>query len=343
MVRLEHIGIAATDPDRAAALYEALFGVRPYKSETVEREGVRTHFVSVDSAKLELLEALHDESPIAKYLEKRGQGLHHLAFEVDDIDAAYGRLALAGFRLLHPEPKPGADGKRIFFIHPKQTEGVLIELCASTPTPLTAVLIETAAGDVAVYECGDFRNPALVVLHDLGASTSEETELLVRKLEQHFHILAIDFPGHGLSPTLDSAPSVSTYVHTLKNVLDHFALRRVGLFGVAQGGSIGLALASEHPTYVDRLSIYNPDPLFVPGTGPTGGDGAPMAQLTPAILRNIESHTLLSAHTEKPIEDLMALYRHIPDASLCVLPDAGPRLQTVDLEIYSRILRRWFS
>ncbi len=131
MIRLEHIGIAVRDAAAVASLYEQLLGHGPYKAETVEREGVRTHFIQAGTAKLELLEALGPDSPVAKYLERRGEGLHHLAFEVDDIHAEMQRLRDLGFTPLSDEPRPGADGKLIFFLHPKQTHGVLVEFCQS--------------------------------------------------------------------------------------------------------------------------------------------------------------------------------------------------------------------
>ena len=119
------------DADAVARLYEDLIGAAPYKEETVEREGVRTHFIDAGTTKLELLEALGDESPIAKYLERRGEGLHHLAFEVDDIHAHMQQMRERGYTPLSDEPRPGADGKLIFFLHPKQTHGVLVEFCQS--------------------------------------------------------------------------------------------------------------------------------------------------------------------------------------------------------------------
>lgn len=134
MIRLEHIGIAVRDADAITELYEQLLGLRPYKAETVEREGVRTHFLQAGTAKLELLEALGPDSPVAKYLDKRGEGLHHLAFEVADIHAEMQRLRDLGFTPLSDEPRPGADGKLIFFLHPKQTHGVLVEFCQSVNT-----------------------------------------------------------------------------------------------------------------------------------------------------------------------------------------------------------------
>lgn len=129
LVRLEHVGIAVRDASVTLGVYEALFGLRPYKVEEVSSEGVRTYFLDAGSTKLELLEANDPESALGRHLATRGQGLHHLAFQVPDVDAAHARLESAGFRPLGPV-KEGADAKRIFFVHPKDTAGVLVELCS---------------------------------------------------------------------------------------------------------------------------------------------------------------------------------------------------------------------
>ena len=129
MRKIEHLGIAVNNLEEANELYTKLLGVEPYKQESVEREGVTTSFFKVGDSKIELLEASNSESPIAKFLEKRGQGIHHIAYAVDDIKAEMKRLQDEGFVLLSDEPKPGADGKVVAFLHPKSSGGVLVELC----------------------------------------------------------------------------------------------------------------------------------------------------------------------------------------------------------------------
>ncbi len=129
ILRLEHLGIAVKDITAANALFEQILGTAPYKSEEVESEHVLTSFFRAGEAKVELLEATAPESAIAKYIEKRGEGLHHVAFEVDDIYAEMQRLSEAGFQLLNTQPKRGADNKLVCFVHPKSTNGVLLELC----------------------------------------------------------------------------------------------------------------------------------------------------------------------------------------------------------------------
>ena len=131
MTKIEHIGIAVRDLEAANETYAALLGVKNYKTETVESEGVDTSFFKVGESKIELLAATREDSPIAKFLEKRGEGIHHLAFEVEDIIAEMARLKGEGFILLSEEPKKGADNKIVAFLHPKSSNGVLVELVQS--------------------------------------------------------------------------------------------------------------------------------------------------------------------------------------------------------------------
>lgn len=129
MNKIEHIGIAVKDLQASNLLFEKLFGAPAYKEEEVVSEGVKTSFFQNGPNKIELLEATHPESPIAKFIEKKGEGIHHIAFDVTDIVAEIARLESEGFVVLNPIPKRGADNKWVAFLHPKTTNGVLIELC----------------------------------------------------------------------------------------------------------------------------------------------------------------------------------------------------------------------
>ena len=131
MERIEHIGIAVNSIAQAGNIYEKLLGTTIYKTEDVASESVRTAFLQCGPNKIELLEALSDDSPIAKFIAKRGEGVHHIAFEVEDIRAEMARLKGEGFVLLNEEPKMGADNKLVCFVHPKGVNGVLVELCES--------------------------------------------------------------------------------------------------------------------------------------------------------------------------------------------------------------------
>ena len=135
MRKIEHIGIAVKDLETANALFEKLLGAPSYKEEEVPSEGVRTSFFMAGPNKVELLEATSEDSPIAGFIDKRGEGVHHIAFEVEDIKAEVQRLKEAGFTVLNEEPRKGADNKLVVFVHPKSCNGVLIELCQEDPSP----------------------------------------------------------------------------------------------------------------------------------------------------------------------------------------------------------------
>lgn len=130
MRKIEHIGIAVKDLETSNKLFEKLFGAPAYKEEEeVASEGVKTSFFMNGPNKIELLEATNSESPIAKFIDKKGEGIHHIAFDVEDIEAEIARLKSEGFVILNETPKKGADNKLVAFLHPKSTNGVLIELC----------------------------------------------------------------------------------------------------------------------------------------------------------------------------------------------------------------------
>lgn len=129
MKKIEHIGIAVKNLEEAARTYEVLMQEKPYKEEGVESEGVSTLFFKSGESKIELLAATSEDSPIAKYIAKKGEGIHHIAFAVDNIHAEIKRLEKEGYQLINKEPKHGADNKLIAFLHPKSNHGVLVELC----------------------------------------------------------------------------------------------------------------------------------------------------------------------------------------------------------------------
>lgn len=131
MLKIEHIGIAVKDLENSNALFAQLLGRPHYKVEAVTSEKVNTSFFQTGESKIELLEATSPESPIARFIEKKGEGIHHIAFEVADIHHEMKRLEAAGFQLLNETPKRGADNKLVCFLHPKSANGVLVELCQS--------------------------------------------------------------------------------------------------------------------------------------------------------------------------------------------------------------------
>ncbi|KEO74811.1 methylmalonyl-CoA epimerase [Anditalea andensis] len=129
MRKIEHLGIAVKNLKSSNELFKKLLCTEHYKEENVEGEGVATSFFMIGETKLELLEATRPDSPIAKYIEKKSEGIHHIAFEVEDIHAEMERLKSEGFEILNEIPKEGADNKLVVFLHPRSTNGVLVELC----------------------------------------------------------------------------------------------------------------------------------------------------------------------------------------------------------------------
>jgi methylmalonyl-CoA/ethylmalonyl-CoA epimerase len=129
MLKIEHIGIAVKSLENSNEIFAKLFGKAHYKVETVASENVDTSFFQIGESKIELLHATSSESAIAKYIDKKGEGIHHIAFAVEDIEAEVERLKAEGFQPISEKPKKGADNKLVFFFHPKSTNGVLIELC----------------------------------------------------------------------------------------------------------------------------------------------------------------------------------------------------------------------
>ena len=135
MLKVEHIGIAVRTLAESVPLFEKLLNSQCYKTESVESEKVNTAFFKSGDTKIELLESIEENGVISKFIDKKGEGLHHIAFEVEDIEAEMERLKNEGLILLNDKPKKGADNKLICFLHPKSTNGVLVELCQSIRTP----------------------------------------------------------------------------------------------------------------------------------------------------------------------------------------------------------------
>lgn len=128
-MKIEHLGIAVKSLETSDHLFARLLGKENYKKESVEKEGVTTSFYELGDSKIELLEATNPDSPIAKFIDKKGEGIHHIAFGVDNIFDEIERLKREGFQFISEEPKDGADNKLVVFLHPKSTNGVLVELC----------------------------------------------------------------------------------------------------------------------------------------------------------------------------------------------------------------------
>lgn len=380
---LEHIGIAAASPEHVA-LFERLLAVAPYKSERVEREGVLTHFfgnggIAGVAPKMELLEATRDDSPVAGFVARRGPGLHHLAFQVTDLAAEMERVRGLGIRLLADAPKAGADGKRIVFLHPKDTAGVLVELVESVRADRQWVDID----GLAVQVSGPEHAPPLVVMHGALGSTELETDRLVQVWETSFRVYALDFAGHGRSASVEGVPTWETYCGNAITVFDRFGLQRAAVFGFSMGGAIAVHLALARPDLVGRLAAHGVNVQWDEAeveamVGPMeriasrhpfwakrladvhGADrwrelvaqlaaftrGLPHQHLADADLARISCPTLVSTGDRDRFFDIrhaVGLYRAIPDAHLQVLPGVDHPIQTVDVPAFAADIARFLS
>lgn len=257
MPHLEHIGIAVDDVEAVVDCFRDVLGAEPYKQETVAEQQVRTHVLDADMAKLELLEALGDDSPVQRFLDRQGEGLHHLAFEVSDLAATMRRLQETGFELLSDVPQDGADDKQIAFVHPKQTHGVLVEFCESVAPSWSAFDVPRHDGHLSVFERGPRSRPTLLVLHGAAGSTRSETAPLMRRLESSFHLVGMDLSGHGTSAfPSDRDFSLDLFAEDARTVLSALDLSSAHVFGFSLGGGVALHLAQRFPALVDRLAVF---------------------------------------------------------------------------------------
>lgn len=255
---LDHVGIAVNDVQAVRDLFQQLLQATPYKSETVADQGVKTHFIAAgDTAKIELLEATTPDSPIAKYLARHKEGIHHLAFEVANIKATWRKLEKQGFQLIGEGPSPGADGKQIFFVHPKQTHGMLIEFCQSQREPVSTIQVPFREGHLAAYVLGEEKHPPLVLLHGAAGCLQMELEPLARRLSKQFRVYTVDFTAHGQSdplPQYDFTPAL--FIDNVATLFDYFELAEANLFGFSLGGFVALSYAHANPARVRRLAVH---------------------------------------------------------------------------------------
>jgi methylmalonyl-CoA epimerase len=257
-VTLEHLGIAVRDAEEAVALFTALLGHVPYKEEVVGHEGVRTLFFGDGGAagrapKVELLAVTDPESPVAKFLDRRGPGLHHVAFRVDDLAASLERLRAAGFEPVTDRPAAGADGKRVAFLHPRSTGGVLVELCEAHPT-FERVDVDVEGGSIPAFVAGPPSAPALLVLHGILGSSATQTDPLARLWAADYRVISVDLRGHGES-TAGGALSIEGLSEDVAAVLDATRVARAHVFGYSLGAAVALYSAWRTPERLGRVAL----------------------------------------------------------------------------------------
>ena len=256
MIELDHIGIAVEDAEQVELLFNNLLSSSVYKTEEIASQGIRTHFISAGKAKLELLESLSPDSAVAKFIAKRKEGIHHMAFEVSNIQATWRRMQGLGYTPLS-EPQLGANNKLIFFLHPKETHGMLIEFCQKQKVDLAPQYVPFKDGQLAYYELGVAHEQTVVVLHGAAGCTQMETELLARRLSAHYRVLALDFAGHGQSSPFTETPfSPGLFIENVRALFEHKNISQAHVFGFSLGGFIALAFAHRHPELVQRLAVH---------------------------------------------------------------------------------------
>lgn len=369
---LDHLGIAADDASRD--LFSRLLASAPYKTEVVESQGVRTVFYGDGgemgaAPKLELLESVAEGSPIATYLQKRGPGLHHIAFEVGDLEAEMERVRSLGIRLLSETPQPGADGKRIVFLHPKDTAGVLVELCASPQPERQPLAVEVCGRTISGWTVGPKDAPPLLALHG-ALGTSEQMERFAPVWARDFRVIALDLPGHGASAD-DRPMNWQHFADGVEGVLTALDLRDVRLFGYSLGAAVGLEIARRCADRVSRLALHATNtqwtsrevermtaglrevpPAVAARFRSLHGDGwrplvetmiafaegLPSAWIDDEALAAVAQPALVSIGDRDglfEVEAALHLARTLPHARLWVLPGVQHALSTLDAEAFA--------
>lgn len=260
VTRLEHIGIAVSDPTRVRSLLSELLGLEAYKIETVESERIDTHFIGADGVKLELLETHDADSVIGRFLERRGGGIHHLAFEVERLETVLERASRLGLKPVNAEPKEGADGKRVFFLHPKETYGILIEICESDRFTGSKLTVPVPHGDVTVFRAGSEESFPILLFHDAGSSSLRDFAGVMALLEPYVQVLAFDAPGHGESSgrSPDSHFLQGAGKQALA-VLDHLEIDEAVVAGTGVGAAAAAAVAVQDGSRVRGLAFIDPN------------------------------------------------------------------------------------
>jgi methylmalonyl-CoA epimerase len=379
MPHLEHVGIAVKEATAVEELLYDLLGLRSYRSEEVSAQNVRATFVSAGTTKLELLESTAPGSTLAKYLDRHGEGLHHLAFEVEDIFETFHRMQELGLDPVDESPRRGADGRQVFFLHPRQTCGILIELCQDTSPPLEPEFVTYRGDSLATYRSGRRNHPPIVILHGALGATELETRGLFEELAKDHFVVAIDFPGHGASDDIgDLSLDLEGLTNVVTTVMDAEDLERASIFGFSFGGNVALTMARKLPLRVQRLVCHGANPFWRTSQTPELFDpkiieekhpawaqrldlvhgtqqwkrtaarflraveGSTGTLLTEELIRAVERPVLVTAGDRDsltPLTDSMRLFELLPDSQLAVLPDTAHPFQHVDATTYAHYIR----
>ncbi|HUF11377.1 MAG TPA: VOC family protein [Rhodothermales bacterium] len=312
--RLEHIGIAVHQAAQVRELLGGLLGLSAYKVESVISEAVDTHFVSAGSVKLELLETNEPDSPVGRFLARRGEGVHHLAFEVANLEETLERAGRMGLTAINPEPKDGADGKRIFFLHPKQTHGILIEICQSHRFSARETQIGTSDGEVRGFELGNRDASAILFLED--ARASRPLSELMSRLETTLRVLGL---GQREVPHFvrDDGETVRDDSEGVLAVMDHFGANSATIAAAGPDATTAAAFAQSHPDRTSGLVLI--DPI--------------LSQAELDHLRSITVPMLIVGFERSSLDRALQAHREIRDAALAVIPNSPDQVSALALVI----------
>jgi methylmalonyl-CoA epimerase len=309
MATVEHIGIAVKDSAEVARTFERLIGSSPYKSESVEREGVETTFIDGGSTKLELVESTSSDSAVGRFLDRRGEGLHHIAIEVDDIEREIDRVRSAGFAVLSDTPVDGADGKRVFFVHPRDCHGVLVEFCQQVRSTWTLEDVRLAETTVRLYTAGDESKPCVLLIHDEGSSAAADYASMLPTLERVAFVVAFDAPGQAGAERRDDSRGFEEEVRLVAGeILDRFAPQ--GLAHVVGSGVstlIAVELASERKDRLSRITLIDPIQTVV----------GRVQHLDPAL------PVLVCSRTKERLAVALQVSESIPQSTFSAIPSFG--------------------
>ncbi len=351
-------------------MLEVLLHRLPFAEDTIPSQGVHALFAGINDVDLEVLRPLTGDSPVARFLEKRGEGIHHLAFEVPDIEATYREVQLLGYTPIAP-PREGARGKKIFFLHPRDTHGILIEFCQKQPLSLAPTYWTHEGVRLAWYTLGNPHHRPVVLLHGALGSVEMELKALMYALEPFFYVIAPDLPGHGrsgdLTPDLAHPQHMTTLLHSF---LKHLAFEKGYLFGFSLGGHLALRLALRAPECFHALALHATHSLHKPVLrqrvlarfnpsflekkpewtqafdryhGPDRwketarllqeGLASPDGPIDPERIQTLQLPVLLSGGERDelfPPEVVLAFARHFPQARTLILPGIGHSLEMLD-------------
>jgi methylmalonyl-CoA epimerase len=355
---LDHIAIAVQDSTPLLHVLSRLLDLEPYRREPVESQAVETIFLPTGRTKLELVHPLHADSPISGFLKKRGDAMHHLAFEVEDVRAVMERARALGLRPLSEEPQPGADGKLIFFVHPRDTHGILLEFCQQARIDLEVERVEVDGASMSVYQGGRSSAEPVFLLHGEPGGLQVDFAHLVPVLERRFRVIA---PERALVCDGMAAREGTLSVDALLSLMDVLNVDRTRVFGYSAGGAAALELAVRAPERVAGVALFGVSPSTAADESaepaPPGDSWSDVVRYSEAAihrearavisrlpLEQLENPVLVCCGDRDPVcsvRHALTLHERLPSSQLSVFAGADHDLQSVPPERLLDVLDDW--